>query len=79
MTEHDLSSMDGAPRPVWVDGAPGAARITEDVASVLEGRPTRGWWQLFGAAGLAFLLGALAIGYEIATGIGTWGLNRTVD
>ena len=78
MTEHNLSSMDGAPRPVWVDGAPGAARITEDVAAVLEGRPTRGWWQLFGAAGLAFLFGGLAIGYEVATGIGTWGLNRMV-
>ena len=65
-------------RTSWIEGAPTLRQITEDVAAPLEGRPTRGWWLLFGGSATALALGLAAIGYEIATGIGTWGLNRTV-
>src|SRR6185295_7394240 len=67
-----------APRPRLIEGEPSLREITEDIASSLEGRPTRGWWLLFGATSVALLAGVIAITYEIATGIGTWGLNRTV-
>src|SRR5206468_2257970 len=38
----------------------------------------RGWLGAFAAAVSALLLGAGMVTYEVATGIGTWGLNRTV-
>jgi molybdopterin-containing oxidoreductase family membrane subunit len=66
------------PRPWLVEGQPGFHQITEDIATSLEGKATRGWWQLFLVTSLALAAGLAAIGYEIATGIGTWGLNRTV-
>src|SRR5512146_448935 len=54
------------------------AQVTQDVCSPLEGRPTLLWWvALFAAMALAGL-GVLAIAYQIATGVGTWGLNRTI-
>jgi Ni/Fe-hydrogenase subunit HybB-like protein len=52
--------------------------VTADVCGPLEGRPTRLWYAGFAVAATALLLGGLAVGYQIKTGIGTWGLNRTV-
>jgi Ni/Fe-hydrogenase subunit HybB-like protein len=36
------------------------------------------WWVSFLLAVSLLLLGVAAVTYEIATGIGTWGVNRTV-
>ena len=44
----------------------------------MERRPTGLWWSAFLASASVLLLGVAAVTYEIATGIGTWGLNRTV-
>jgi len=52
--------------------------VTDDIARPLEGTPTRAWYVGIALSGTALLLGVLAVGYTIATGIGTWGLNRTV-
>jgi len=52
--------------------------VTGEIARPLEGRPTRLWYAGIGVSGTLLLLGVLAVGYTIATGIGTWGLNRTV-
>jgi len=52
--------------------------VTEDVCRPLEGKPTRLWYWGFGAALTVLALGATAVGYQVMTGIGTWGLNRTV-
>jgi molybdopterin-containing oxidoreductase family membrane subunit len=52
--------------------------ITRAISSPLEGRPGRGWWIAFLVAASALTIGTLLIGWTIATGIGTWGLNRTV-
>ena len=65
-------------RPPLVAGNPSLHDITEEVARPLDARPTLGWFACLGVAGLALLAGAVAVTYEIATGIGTWGLNRTV-
>src|SRR5678816_1950688 len=54
------------------------ADITEEIAAPLERRPSRAFWALFAVSSTALLLGLLCVSYEIATGIGTWGLNRTV-
>jgi Ni/Fe-hydrogenase subunit HybB-like protein len=65
-------------RPRWVVGEPSLHQVTEDVARPLDTRPGLGWLACFAAALLALGLGAAAVGYQVAVGIGTWGLNRSV-
>jgi molybdopterin-containing oxidoreductase family membrane subunit len=52
--------------------------VTRDVCGPIEGRPTGLWYAGFLAAATALTIGIVSVGYQIATGIGTWGLNRTV-
>ncbi|MCC7490916.1 MAG: polysulfide reductase NrfD [Fimbriimonadaceae bacterium] len=54
------------------------AQISAEISAPLGQRPNRTWWLLLAISGSALGLGLLAIGYELFTGIGTWGLNRTV-
>jgi molybdopterin-containing oxidoreductase family membrane subunit len=65
-------------RPPLVLGNKALAQITEDVCAPLECKTTRRWWMAFLVAASFLLLGIIAVSYQIATGIGTWGLNRTV-
>ncbi|HOA75129.1 MAG TPA: polysulfide reductase NrfD [Phycisphaerae bacterium] len=65
-------------RPPLIEGNKSLADITRDVSRPMERRPTAMWWTAFGASLAALLLGLVAVTYQIATGIGTWGLNRTV-
>jgi molybdopterin-containing oxidoreductase family membrane subunit len=54
------------------------AQVTKDVCAVLDRKPSSLWWAGFLLA-LSFLLAGLAaVAYQVQTGIGTWGLNRTV-
>jgi len=64
--------------PLITGGDARPAEITEDIARPLDTRPGRGWWLCFGVAFLALAQGAGMVTYQIATGIGTWGLNRPV-
>ena len=64
-------------RPL-IEGEKSLTAVTEDVCSVLERRPPKLWWAAFVAALSLLVLGAVATGYLFVTGIGTWGLNRTV-
>ena len=52
--------------------------VTIDVAAPVEGRANKHWWIVFSIALIAFLWGLGCIIYTISTGIGTWGLNKTV-
>ncbi len=52
--------------------------VTRDICAPLERRPGRLWWAGFGVSSAMMLLGVVAVTYQVATGIGTWGLNRTV-
>jgi molybdopterin-containing oxidoreductase family membrane subunit len=54
------------------------SQVTEDICRPLDGRPTLLWWAGFLPALALLALGVAAVGYQIATGIGTWGLNRTI-
>ncbi len=61
-----------------ITGGKSPADVTHDVCRPLEGRPTGLWYLGFLAALTALLIGVVSVGYQIKTGIGTWGLNRTV-
>ena len=52
--------------------------VTVDIAAPVEGAANIQWWTVFGIALSAFLWGLGCIIYTISTGIGTWGLNKTV-
>ena len=52
--------------------------VTIDVAAPVEGKANKSWWIVFSIALIAFLWGLGCIIYTVSTGIGTWGLNKTV-
>ena len=52
--------------------------VTVDVARPVEGRANKLWWTVFSIALAAFLWGLSCMVYTITTGIGTWGLNKTI-
>jgi len=59
-------------------GDPSLAQVTEDICRPLHSRPTALWWAGLLVSLVLLALGVAAVTYQIATGIGTWGLNRTV-
>lgn len=69
---------DIALRPPLVAEHKSLAEVTDDVCRPMEQRPGLAWWMAFAVALSMLLLGVAAVSYEIATGIGTWGLNTTV-
>jgi molybdopterin-containing oxidoreductase family membrane subunit len=54
------------------------ADVTEDIGRLLEQSPGRGWWLLFACTFSMLAAGVIATAHTIATGIGVWGLNKTV-
>ncbi|MEO8587134.1 MAG: NrfD/PsrC family molybdoenzyme membrane anchor subunit [Acidobacteriota bacterium] len=59
-------------------GEPGYGTVTAELAAPMETRPGGGWLALFLVSLAALLVGVALITYTIATGIGVWGLNRTI-
>jgi len=53
--------------------------VTLDVVAPVEGRANKHWWIVFGIALAAFLWGIGCIIYTVTNGIGSWGLNKTVN
>lgn len=54
------------------------AQVTEDVCAPLERRAGPLWWGAFLASSAVMLAGAAAVAYQVAMGVGVWGLNTTV-
>jgi len=52
--------------------------VTRDVCAPIERGATKLWWAAFLASAALMTVGLIAIGYQVMTGIGTWGLNKTV-
>ena len=52
--------------------------VTNDVCAPIERGATMLWWTAFLSSAALMAFGLAAIGYQVATGIGTWGLNKTV-
>ncbi|MFT5288670.1 MAG: Ni/Fe-hydrogenase subunit HybB-like protein [Planctomycetota bacterium] len=61
-----------------ITGGKSPADVTRDVCTPLEGKPTSLWYLGMLISGFTLLIGGLAVAYQINTGIGTWGINRTV-
>lgn len=53
-------------------------QVTEEVCRPLEGTPGFLWYVGFFVSLIALLTGVVLVTHQIWTGIGTWGLNRTV-
>ena len=52
--------------------------ITDDVMASVVGKASKSWWIAFGIAAVMALWGIGCILYLLGTGVGTWGLNKTV-
>jgi molybdopterin-containing oxidoreductase family membrane subunit len=65
-------------RPSWVEGSLALRDISDDIALPLSGRPGAAWFGCIAVSLSALAVGAGCVTYEIATGIGTWGLNNSV-
>lgn len=52
--------------------------ITEDVCRPIEAKPNRWWWIAFIISACTALWWVICVSYAIGTGLGTWGLNKTV-
>jgi Ni/Fe-hydrogenase subunit HybB-like protein len=67
-----------APAVPLIAGGKSAADVTREVCGALDAKPSGLWWLGIALSACALLLGVAAVSYQIATGIGTWGLNTTV-
>ncbi len=61
-----------------ITGGKTPAQVTADVFGPLDRKPTFLWYAAFLLAASALIIGVVSVTYQIMTGIGTWGLNRTV-
>ncbi|MCK5572995.1 MAG: hypothetical protein KAJ12_09555, partial [Bacteroidetes bacterium] len=52
--------------------------ITQDVARPLEQKASTAWWAAFIVSVMVLILGTVSVAYQIAVGVGVWGLNNTV-
>ena len=53
-------------------------QISEDVLDTLEEKPSKGWLIGFSISALFLTIGFFVVAYQVGTGIGTWGLNKTI-
>jgi molybdopterin-containing oxidoreductase family membrane subunit len=65
-------------REPLVHGNKNLTQVTDDVIGIMDQKPTGLWWFGFLLAVSALILGIVSVTYQIMTGIGTWGLNKTV-
>lgn len=65
-------------RPPLITGDKSLTDVTNDICAPMDAQPTVWWWAAFLAAVTALLIGIAAVWYQLAVGIGTWGLNKTV-
>ncbi|MDP6124833.1 MAG: polysulfide reductase NrfD [Candidatus Latescibacteria bacterium] len=72
---HETVELESAP---LLPGDPSFSKITDDIAAPLERCASASWWAAFLLALSALTLGGVLIAYTIMTGIGVWGLDRTI-
>ncbi len=65
-------------RPVLILGDKSWHDISEDVCRPIEGKANKWWWLAFSVALAAFIWWVIVVSYTVGTGLGVWGLNKTV-
>ena len=65
-------------RPPLITGNKTLGDVTNDICAPMDRTPTGLWYGAFCLSLTALVIGVAAVSYQIATGIGTWGLNKTV-
>lgn len=75
MKEHAMNTSSHT-KPL-IEGNKTVAQVTEDILRPME-NTGKLWWFAFLLSAFVLAVGSAAIGYQIATGIGTWGLNKTI-
>ena len=73
-----MTDVDTSLRPPLITGDKSLGDVTRDICAPMDRRPTGLWWAAFAVSFTALMVGVAAVWYQIATGIGTWGLNKTV-
>ena len=53
-------------------------QISEDILDTLEEKPSKGWLLGFTISAIVLTIGFFTVAYQVGTGIGTWGLNKTI-
>jgi Ni/Fe-hydrogenase subunit HybB-like protein len=76
--EGTMAETSSLPHEPLVLGNKSLAQVTDDVCNPLDRKTSTLWWCAFSISSAALLLGFVTVAYQISTGIGTWGLNRTV-
>lgn len=61
-----------------IEGHKNCRDVTADICRLLENKPSLGWWIAFSASLCFMIAGIVAVTYTVTTGIGTWGLNKTI-
>ena len=74
----DVNALRGLPVAPLIAGNKSAGDVTREVCGALDAKPSGLWWIGLGLSFSALMLGVVAVAYQMATGIGTWGLNTTV-
>ncbi|MFI5360444.1 MAG: NrfD/PsrC family molybdoenzyme membrane anchor subunit [Elusimicrobiota bacterium] len=74
MSGHTVSEL----RVPLIEGGKTLAQVTQDICAPIERGPNRSWYYGMAASLTALGIGAVCVANEIWTGIGTWGLNKTV-
>lgn len=64
--------------PPLIQGDKSLGDVTRDVCAAADRKPGAAWWLAFLASLAVAAVGLAAIAYQVMTGVGTWGLNRTV-
>lgn len=73
-----MSEVQSSLRQPLILGDKTPADVSNDICEIIEGKPTRMWWAAFLASLTLLIIGTVAVIYQMCTGIGTWGLNKTV-
>ena len=73
-----MSNVESSIRPALILGDKTLHDITEDVCRPIEDKPNKYWWMSFVLSLAIFLWWLLSVTYTIGTGIGVWGLNKTI-
>ena len=65
-------------REPLVLGNPSYGKITDDIIGPTEAKPTKYWLMGFAFSSAVMIFGFACILYTLTTGVGTWGLNKTI-